>query len=484
MKLLFFDDSQFWSKHNLVRKLGSPDLIPEATILDPNAELAFAYPTVFPNEDTGGWRCLYQGLLSGGNNLSGHPSIVPGISHFAACVADSDDGMYWTFPDLSASVPIAERRIPNQVEPALWDMFGEWGPSYYDENAQNPEERIKGFVCKGHGPSTGIKDSWIVTSPDGLKWSGDLNSPRWHPYGSDPTVSAFWSDHREAYILIIRPNNGDRRIAVMETSDWKEFSRPELALWTDSLDPDLAEIYGMPSFPYGGIYIGLVWLYRVPPLSEEYGKFTAGRIDCQLAYSYDGLHWNRSLRNSFIPNASPGEVGFGCILPSSMILTDNEIRFYSSASIPEHAVYDDSLGLNNGAILMHRMRIDGFVYLECPGGVSYFRTRAMLIEGPKLFLNAKVPNGEIKVEITDLEGTPIEGYGLDDCTPCTVDSISWEPRWKDGRNLEDIRGKAVQLGISFRGGQLYSISGEFQMMTAKEGMRYVSFGTPPDPKNW
>ena len=483
-KLLFFDDVQLWAKHNLVRKVGRPELVPEGTFVDPHTDLSFSYPTVFPNAEGGGWRCLYQGLLPGGSNAAGTPIVVAGRSHFAACVADSVDGISWTVPDLSRSVRIKERHLPHQVEPAAWDSFGEWGPCYYDELAEDPAERIKGFVCKGHGTGTGVKDSWVVTSPDGLTWRGDLDSPRWHPYGSDPTVSAYWSRHRNAYVLAIRPNNGGRRIAVMETPDWKEFSRVELALSADALDPDLAEIYGMPSFPYGGMYIGLVWLYRVAPLSDQYGKFYAGQIDCQLAYSYDGWHWNRSLRDSFIPNSPPGEPGAGCILPSSMVVTEDEVRFYSCSSRLEHAVFSEELGLKQGAMLMHRMRLDGFVYLECPGGASYLKTRAMLVEGEALSFNVQAPDGEMKVEVTDVAGDPIEGYTFDDCTPCSLDSTSWEPAWKDGLRFEALKGRAVQLGISLRGGRLYSIGGDFQMLTAKEGMRYVQFGTPPDPKNW
>ena len=230
MKLLFFDDAQLMEKENLARRIGTPELVEEGTFQDPHSDMSFAYPTVFPNLETGGWRCLYQALLPGGSTASGAPAVVPGKSHFAACVLDSDDGVSWRVPDLTKTVPINDRYVPHQVEPASWDMFGEWGPCYYDERAEDPAKRIKGFVCKGHGTGTGIKDSWIVTSPDGLTWSGDLEGPLWHPYGSDPTVSAYWNFRRNSYVLAIRPNNGDRRIAVMETPDWESFSTPELAL--------------------------------------------------------------------------------------------------------------------------------------------------------------------------------------------------------------------------------------------------------------
>ena len=47
-----------------------------------------------------------------------------------------------------------------------------------------------------------------------------------------------------------------------------------------------------------------------------------------------------------------------------------------------------------------------------------------------------------------------------------------------------MKGKAVELRLEMENGRLYSFSGDFQKLTAKEGMRYISAGTPPDPKNW
>ena len=483
MKLLFFDDIQLIEKENLVRHLGRPEFVPEAVIQDSFVDTSFSYPTVFPKVNTGGWRCLYQGLLPADTNTSGVPMIVPGKSNFVACILDSEDGINWEVPDLTKIVSIDNRKLPHQVVPAPSDLFGEWGPCYYDDRAPR-SQRIKGFVCKGHGPGTGIKDSWIVTSEDGLNWCGEMHGDRWHPYGSDPAVFAFWNFRRNSYVLIIRPNNGDRRIAVMETPDWNHFSKPELALSSDALDPDLAEIYGMPTFAYNRMFIGLVWLYRVPSSIGQYGKFVGGTIDCQLAYSYDGWHFNRSIRDSFISNDMSDDFGSGCIMPSSMVVTEKEIRFYSCSTVTEHGIFSEETGIRQSAILMHKMRIDGFVYLESLGEEGYFKTKAMLVEGDSLSLNTDVCDGNVTVEISNPAGEHIDGYGFEDCVPSYVDSIEWEPEWRDGKKFGDLKGFAVELGVKLRNGKIYSISGDFEMLTAKEAMRYVNFGTLPDPKNW
>ncbi len=469
-KLLFFDDTHLMAKMNLARRIGQPQLVPEGTFQDLNSDASFGYPNVFPNEQTGGWRMLYQALTR-------EPT------HFLPLVLDSDDGVAWRIPDLTDTVPIAQRILPNQVQPATLDRFGEWGPCYYDERAPDPAERIKGFVCKGHGPGTGKKDSWIVVSPDGLTWR-DLAGKLWHPYGSDPTICPFWNRYRNSYVLIIRPNNGDRRIAVMETPDWDTFSSVELALNPDALDPDMAEIYGMPTFAYGDMFIGLIWLYQVTPTSTQHGKFVGGKIDCQLAYSYDGWHFQRGLRDPLIANPSPGQYGAGCILPTSMVVTGSQIRLYSCAMRMEHAIFDEELGPQEAAILLHRLRLDGFVYLETCGGDAWLKTRALLVDGDNLSLNVEVPDGEVTAEITDADGNPIEGYRFDDCAPCRDDDMAWTPVWRNGKQFGALKGRAVQLAVRIRAGRLYAINGDFQKLTAKEGMRYMRFGTPPDPKNW
>ena len=55
----------------------------------------------------------------------------------------------------------------------------------------------------------------------------------------------------------------------------------------------------MFAFEYEGMYIGLPHLYRNLK-NELNAKFFKGTIDTQLAYSYDGRYWNRSLREPFL----------------------------------------------------------------------------------------------------------------------------------------------------------------------------------------
>ena len=269
-KLLFFDDTQLLEKWNVERCLGQPSPVDEATFQVPEIDLSFSYPTVFPNPETGGWRMLYQSMT--GRHAKKRPS------HFIPSLADSSDGIHWQIPDLKASVSPEERVLPNQVGPALLDRFGEWGPCYYDRRAEDPRHRIKGFVCKGHGPGTGKKDSWIVTSRDGVSWRDlggvPLASLRQRPFGvclleplpqhlraGDPS-----QERRPTY-------RRDGNPGLDGVLPGRTGSVP------DGLDPDLAELYGMPTFPYANLFIGLLWLYRTPHLGPSTTRQVPGRTD-------------------------------------------------------------------------------------------------------------------------------------------------------------------------------------------------------------
>ena len=137
--LLFFDDFYLNRWENLRRRIGQPELVPEATFSDPEFWLASAYPTVF-RDASGIWRCLYQGKPRAEPQEPRYPLLL-----------ESGDGVRWQAPDLTRAVPLDERR------------FREWD-CYFDARAENPRERLKALVTH---PSAGTS---LWTSADGLRW--------------------------------------------------------------------------------------------------------------------------------------------------------------------------------------------------------------------------------------------------------------------------------------------------------------------------
>ena len=214
--LLFWDDYYLNRRENLKRRVGQPELVPEATFEEPNFWISSGYPTVFRHE-SGVWRMLYNGKSS-------FPDEQGQYSHDRfPLLAESDDGIRWRTPDLTRRVPLPDRRFPHQVMPV--DEFGQWD-CYFDERAEDPNERVKGLVMLSAGERTGL---W--TSPDGLSWKR-VAGVQWRAGENiDPPSTAFWNEVRQSYVISARPSRRLKRVvAFSETTDWRHFTDEELVL--------------------------------------------------------------------------------------------------------------------------------------------------------------------------------------------------------------------------------------------------------------
>ncbi|UCE57213.1 MAG: hypothetical protein JSV31_31125 [Desulfobacterales bacterium] len=121
----------------------------------------------------------------------------------------------------------------------------------------------------------------------------------------------------------------DRRIAFVETSDWKTFTPPQLALHLRPTDPPLVQYFAMAVFPYEDYYIGLLWFMHCDPYEVKESKIEGG-IDCHLTYSYDGRMFNHCLAVPFIARNTRVQHGSGCMYPRSMVEDDDGmLRIYS-----------------------------------------------------------------------------------------------------------------------------------------------------------
>jgi hypothetical protein len=440
--LLFFDDWPLDRRDHVERHVGHPEWRREATFVDPHLNLTWGYPCVFRDSETGQWRCLYEGWDE--ERKQNYP-----------VVAESQDGLRWQIPDLS-SIHLQDRAYPHQVLPVT--NFSTWNPCYYDERAIS-SERLKGLVVN-HTKS----DLWV--SPDGLHWRC-IDGVQWQRATPDPVTSVFWNASRSSYVLTTRPSRNDRRLAVAETTDWRKFSEPELALEADALDTPLAQIYGMPVFPYHGWFVGLLWVFHVSPEVKGQSplKFLGGKIDCQLSYSLNGWHFQRGLRETFMQNADPGQLGGGCLYPCCMVLDDEEtIRIYSNAVRHEHGFQLPG----DAGIVLHTLRRDGFTYLESSGGAGVIGTRPLLARGGALELNVLAPDGEVRVQLTDSKGDILPGYGFADSIPFAGDNLHWEPQWKGNQTLQNLPERTLRLEVLLDNARLYAIRGNFKVLTAPE----------------
>jgi hypothetical protein len=303
----------------------------------------------------------------------------------------------------------------------------------------------------------------------------------WHP---EPPIFGFYNHGLGRHMMTVRPGWGDRRVCIQSTEDFRTWSGPELLLQPDPNDAGLIELYAMPVFPYEGQYVGLVWVFHCENAepTRGYNRFV-GPLDCQLAYSFDGVRFVRGLRRPFIPVNQPGEHGCGGIEPSCLVVTDDEIRIYSSGSKVQHGKNFPArkAGLEDfEAILLHTLRKDGFMYLKSRGSWASFLTKPMVLFDGRLTVNAEAPYGEVHHQLTNVASEPIEGFTFDDCRALAPgDALDHELTWR-GKPADELVGKVLRLEVKFRDARLYAFRGRFHFLDAQD-RAMLDDGQPIDP---
>jgi hypothetical protein len=139
-----------------------------------------------------------------------------------------------------------------------------------------------------------------------------------------------------------------------------------------------------------------------------------------------------------------------------------EIRFYSGGSKAEHFI-DQTL--NDAALMMHTLRLDGFFRYESYCLQGRVMTRRVVFTGNgDLRINARAPHGEVRARILTTRGESVPGYDFADCRPLVGDEIFWNPRWTSGRRIADLDKKTeYHIEVQVACGELYAIRGDFRL---------------------
>jgi hypothetical protein len=245
-----------------------------------------------------------------------------------------------------------------------------------------------------------------------------------------------------------------------------------MLLQPDTLDDELVELYGMPVFPYGDAYVGLLWMFHCDSADPTRGfnRFV-GPLDCQLAFSYDGNRFTRGLRKPFIACNKPGQHGGGAIQPSFLVDTDEELRIYSAATKLHHGqgrqARRDGIA-DNASILLHTLRKDGLMFLESEGDWGRFISKPLVLLGDLLTMNASAPHGEVQFQLTDMESRPVAGFTFEECQTLTSDdSIRFPLKWRTA-SLSDVVSRIVRLEVRMRHAKLFAIRGDIHFIDAQD----------------
>ncbi len=461
MSILFFDDTRFYLRKNLVRDYGKSEAVAIDTFEDP--KWLYQWPLGMWQHE-GVWQMPIL-LITSANEEEIQQNVG---AFYTAVMYKSTDGENWEPDNRAAEMGNESPLFAHQCmtcadneEPAY---------IYYDKD-DIPERRFKALSILIDHDAHWVDDV-VYCSPDGFNWTR-MRGACWNCRGAEPGTSVFRIEEKHTNGLAVRPTWGDRRICISTTDNFQSFTYPQLKLQPDSIDPPETEFYGMRVRPYKGYYIGMLWQYHTLP--QTHNKFHEGKMDCHLAYSLNGIDWFRGLRKPFIANGEEGSYDAGMVFPGEISqLADGSLRIYGAAYKFEHG-----RGYRHDATFVkYALREDGFVKLVAGQDEAYLATRPVILNGG-LDINIKC-DSPVVCQITNVHGrVPIAGFEFANCTPFTGDSTHWVPQW-NGHDISELAGKAVCLHIKFANGEIYAINGDFTPVTCHEAIRYSTQGITVD----
>ncbi|HEY3284890.1 MAG TPA: hypothetical protein VGN26_21665 [Armatimonadota bacterium] len=420
-----------------------------------------------PWEREGSGPYLYGTVLWDGGRLRMWYHLVNG--GYRNAYAESADGLHWTKPRLG-----------------LREFGGSKDNNLFLTVTQDPKESpVDKDRGQCHNPSV-IKQTWekdpskryalfcwgadynavrVAYSPDGLRWSFVPETARRGLFESSDVVNFAYDPYQKRYLATWKgATRRGRSVGVAVSPDglrWEKLSQTPLFA-ADDLDPPETQVYGMPVFPYQGLYIGLPWIYHAkvhyPPemlmTREEAEVGSPCTVDVRLAWSHDLVNWTRPPdRQPFLPLGPKGALDSGMVYTArAPVQVGDRLYFYYGGFDGPH-----NSGASRAAIGLATLRLDGFCSLHAGDQEGWLITKREKLTRPEVTLNARTElGGSVKAEILDLSGKPIPGFTRQECLPFTGDSTAHTLRWRTPRLPKSQEGTVKQLRVFLRKADIYS----------------------------
>jgi len=454
--ILFFDDWPILTRQGIDRRWFAAEPWPGVKPWhDPLLDYS-SVTSVMRDPQAGNWRMWGAGLTDRKTSDEGN-----GLTAYS-----SPDGFDWQ-PALQPA-PIDKNGTPSASHLVFSGEFAAAGAPYLDEREPDPARRYK--MPYSDLSKNAVDSSYgtcrVAVSPDGIRWTID-KAAVWRRQHTDTLFTVLFNPCTGKYQWTGRPILGDRRVALDQTADWRQFEKPQVIVYPDPQDIPGVEFYGMPQFFYEGYFIGFLWRQWGAHNDMCGSTRMKGRVDAELAYSVNGLAWNRTNRQPFLPDRGLGRDNFGSEYPSAMVLDpDGWLRVYSNSCVGEHADWNKfSPGETINYVTVSRWRRDGFCALESQSDTGWVLLRALLPRGGQILLNATTGRfGRIRAELRDLYNQPIPGYELAKCVPVTGDGHLLPLRWQEGatvrETLDPLADQPVKVYLELEQARIYAVRTE------------------------
>ena len=427
---LFVDDFLIAKQSFLNRTVNNPEKYPEPVVTggkdgDQNFQ---PYLTVLRDENTGRFRMWY--------NTPEHRSQ----SHIG--YIESEDGIRWIRPHRVLEDPDTIK----------------FGVSVVDRGSdfEYPDQRyVLAYYFK-----------------NGLRLASSANGLNWTPL-ADTTVlihnhdisSLHWDPIRQRYLAIIsiwRRNevwNDNERHPYQSVSPdlfhWKEPWQIISAKIGAPIEVGETQFYAISGVIFrGNLMIGLVKILRddinATPgkTGKEMGDMdrkAAGLGYTVLAWSRDGETWQRDHEPFIRNNPVPGSWDHAMAWGDEQIIVADQTYIYYGGYARGHKVNR----FEERQIGLARMPRDRYVAREADLNWGHLLTKPLILNASSITLNARVV-GNLKVQIVDLNGKPIEGF---DWINIAGNSVEHPVNWNG--DLNSLGQKPVCLEFHLRNAQLF-----------------------------
>ena len=243
-----------------------------------------------------------------------------------------------------------------------------------------------------------------------------------------------------------------RRVFRSESWDFAHWSgEPQMVLEPDAGDSPQTQFYGLGACAYGPYELGTLWMYATDPDDRGPSK-SQGLQTPELAYARAGTAWHRAEPGTaFIPNGAAGEWDCGNLQPASQpVFLDDEIRYYYAGTSVRHSRHWE-LEPQEAGLGLARLKPDRFVALRAGQAPAELGTIAFKPPSVDVFVNARTAaDGEVRVELQDVEARPLPGFSTADCRPIRGDATAQRVEWRGIGQAEAPVGQPTRIRLTAR----------------------------------
>ncbi|MEO6909163.1 MAG: hypothetical protein ABI210_14860 [Abditibacteriaceae bacterium] len=397
-----------------------------------------------------------------------HNRLITPSSGSVVCMATSKDGLNWE-------------------KPALRQVF--WNGSYENNMLRVDVEPIQRQHLSGVLPNYLEGQSGLVATvystfdddiyPYGITQLYSEDGVIWEPH-FPPTIPLdrdanclMWDSRRKCYLCTTRSEQqqrvihrlqisqglhhltNKRHVALAKSRDLLHWTPMITILEADDRDPENAQMYYMYIIPYGRHYLGFVQMFYMAD------GMTFGPLDMHLAISDDGETWRRAgdkwgERTPFIPRGEAGtwdcsHISQHSTPPFPIGAQGERLRFWYGGKDTEH------WQAGNTAVGTGTLRRDGFACWEAGAEGGTITTRPLQMKwATRPSINVNATNGEVRVEILQENGEPLEGCSAAQCTPITGDHIRAVLHWPGQRDSFVRHAGKVRVRFHLKNAKIYA----------------------------